>query len=89
VQHTIRLPLALMAFAKSEAEKKHGGSISEYIRNCLEDVKTLYDLPHNQVERIQGDMKQRGIPDMRKYVQYVLSAWAEGLVNAPSKGSKR
>src|SRR5690348_13493215 len=87
VQHTIRLPLALMSYVRSEAEKKYGGSVSEYIRRCVEDAKTFYDLPHNQVERVQADMGSLGITDPRRYVQYVLSTWAEGLASdLPGKG---
>ena len=51
VQQNIRLPKALAAFAKEEAKKSCGGSVSEYLRQLVNDARTYYEVPHHQFER--------------------------------------
>jgi hypothetical protein len=81
-QQNIRLPMELVTYAKEEAKKSCGGSISEYLRQLLNDVRTCYGVPHHQLERLEADRERLDISETRQYIRHVISVWAERVVVA-------
>ena len=79
----MRLPLAVMAYAKEQAENEFNGSLSAYIRELLTDAKTYYGVPHSQLTRLEADRQRLRIGELRRHVQNIMSLWAEQLATHP------
>jgi hypothetical protein len=73
-----------MAYAKGQAERQFNGSLAAYLRELLYDAKTYYGVPLNQLERLEADRKRLHIDEPRRYVQDIISLWAEQLATRPS-----
>jgi len=68
------------AFLKEEA--KHCGSITAFVREILEDARTLFGLPRLQVEVLEADMKRL---TLGSYRDYVLSDHPKAAIEDPLK----
>src|SRR5262245_28831422 len=85
-QQSVRLPTSLVPWLKDEA--KRAGSFSGVIKELIDDARSFYELPPNQVERLQGEAKRLGLK-RRDYVRHVLSTHAEQLVSETSARTGR
>ncbi len=73
------------AFLKEEA--KRCGSITAFVREILDDARTLYGLPRLQVEVLEADMKRLNLSSYRDYVRHLLSMRLQTLLE--ERGSDR
>ena len=87
---TIPFRLEQAVWLKEEAQTL--GSINEAVRRCIEDARTMYDLPAMQVDRLEADARARGM-GRREYMKHLLALRYEALVKGevekvPSKGHR-
>lgn len=85
VKQSVTLPMQLLPYVNERA--KELGGFTDVIRELVQDAASFYDLPANQIERLDGDAKARGL-SRRKHIQYVLSLHADRLL-AEGKGTGR
>ena len=74
---TIPFRLEQAVWLKDEA--KQIGSVNEAVRRCIEDARTFYGLPAMQVEKLEADMRSRGM-DRRDYMKHLLALRYEAII---------
>jgi hypothetical protein len=75
---TMRLPEGVIAKLRADAHEV-GRPAARLARGLIEDVYTLYGLPHVMVEALEADRRSRGL-DHREYLVELLSARYRELV---------
>jgi hypothetical protein len=79
--------------ATIKEEAKRCGSVTAFIRELLDDHRTLYGLPQLQVELLEADMKALKVTSYRDYVRHLLSMRLQALLeergSAKKPGGKR
>ena len=73
-------------FLKEEA--KRCGSITAFVREVLDDARTLCGLPRLQVELLEADMKALNLTSYRDYVRHLLSMRLQTLLEERGSGRK-
>jgi len=69
-------------------EAKRCGSVTAFIRELLDDHRTLYGLPQLQVEILEADMKALKLASYRDYVRHLLSLRLQTLLEERGSGKK-
>src|SRR5947209_7443749 len=70
-QMSVRLPVPLLAWVKSQAEET-GISISDQVRGYVEDARYLFGLPRLIVDTLEADMKALGM-STREYLMHLVT----------------
>ena len=68
--------------ATIKEEAKRCGSVTAFIRELLDDHRTLYGLPQLQVELLEADMKALKLASYRDYVRHLLSMRLQAVLEA-------
>src|SRR5947209_2902373 len=89
---SVRFPIDVMAWFKSQAESK-GEPITDLVRRIVDDYRTLFGLPKLIVDALDADAKALGLP-RREYVMHLVARrYEEVLSRGPGfdarKGKKR
>ncbi len=74
--------------ATIKEEAKRCGSVTAFIRELLDDHRTLYGLPQLQVELLGADMKALKVASYRDYVRHLLSMRLQTLLEERGSGIK-
>lgn len=69
-------------------EAKRLGSTTAFVRELIDDHRTLFGLPTIQVEVLQADMKNLKIPRPREYVRHLLALRYRTLLQERATRSK-
>ncbi len=77
--------------ATIKEEAKRLGSTTAFVRELIDDHRTLFGLPNLQVEMLEADMKNLKIAAPREYIRHLLALRYQMLLEerARSKPSKR
>ncbi len=80
------------AIIKEEA--KRCGSTTAFVRELIDDHRTLFGLPQMQVDLLEADMRALKLPSHREYLRHLLSLRLQSLLQSGSraggaKSSKR
>ena len=74
--------------ATLKEEAKRLGSTTAFIRELLDDHRTLYGLPQLQVELLEADMKALRLTSHRDYIRHLLSLRLQSLLEQKRFGRK-
>ncbi len=69
-------------------EAKRLGSTTAFVRELIDDYRTLFGLPDPQVEVLEADMKNLKLPSHREYVRHLLALRYQNLLEERAVGSK-
>jgi hypothetical protein len=78
--------------ATIKEEAKRLGSTTAFVRELIDDYRTMFGLPRIQVEILEADMKNLKIPTPREYIRHLLALRHQTLLQermAGPKSSKR
>ncbi len=64
------------------------GSTTAFIRELIEDHRSLFGLPQLQVEALEQDMRKLKLPSHREYLRHLLALRYEVLLRERSAGSR-
>jgi hypothetical protein len=87
---SFRFTLEQPATIKGEARRL--GSTTAFVRELVDDHRTVFGLPRIQVELLAADMKDLKISTHREYMRHLLALRYQSLLEeraAVSKNSKR
>lgn len=74
------------AFLKVQA--KRCGSITAFVREILDDARTLYGLPQLQIDLLESDMKDLNLTSYRDYVRHLLSMRLQTFLEERGSGRR-
>ena len=78
--------------ATIKEEAKRSGSTTAFVRELIDDYRTMFGLPRIQVEALEADMKNLRIQTHREYMRHLLALRYQTLLEeraATAKSSKR
>ena len=78
--------------ATIKEEAKRLGSTTAFVRELIDDYRTLFELPRIQVEVLEADMKNLNVPTHREYIRHLLALRYQTLLEERTsrpKSSKR
>ncbi len=78
--------------ATIKEEAKRLGSTTAFVRELIDDYRTMFGLPRIQVEVLDADMRGLKVPSPREYIRHLLALRYQTLLEervASSKSSKR
>lgn len=81
LSQTIRLPVMTAAWLGEQA--KQLGSVNVFIRQLVDDARTLFGLPKIIVDKIEADMARNGM-SQRDYLINLVMLRYEQIVKAES-----
>ncbi len=86
------IPFRLEQSTWLREEAKHIGSVNEAVRRCIEDARSMYNLPGLQVSKLDADARARGM-DRREYMKHLLALRYEAIIKGeveklPGKGHR-
>ncbi len=87
---SFRFPPEQAATIKEEAKRL--GSTTAFVRELIDDYRTIFGLPRIQVDELEADMKSLKIPTPREYVRHLLALRYQTLLEeraATRKSGKR
>ncbi len=59
--------------ATIKEEAKRLGSTTAFVRELIDDHRTMFGLPGLQVEMLEADMKNLKLPSHREYIRHLLA----------------
>ena len=59
--------------ATIKEEAKRLGSTTAFVRELIDDHRTMFGLPRLQVEMLEADMKSLNISSPREYIRHLLA----------------
>jgi hypothetical protein len=74
--------------ATIKEEAKRLGSTTAFVRELVDDHRTLFGLPRIQTEVLEADMKNLKIPTYREYIRHLLALRYQALLEARAAGAK-
>ncbi len=74
------------AILKEEAKRL--GSTTAFVRELIEDHRTMFGLPSIQVEVLEADMQNLKIPTNREYIRHLLALRYQTLLEERGSGRK-
>jgi len=74
--------------ATIKEEAKRLGSTTAFVRELIDDYRTLFGLPRIQVEVLEADMKILKISIRREYVRHLLALRYQTLLENRAAGAK-
>ena len=69
-------------------EAKRCGSTTAFVRELIDDHRTLFGLPRIQVEVLEADMKNLKISTHREYIRHLLALRYQTLLEERAAGTK-
>jgi len=69
-------------------EAKRLGSTTAFVRELIDDHRTMFGLPRLQVETLEADMKSLKISSPREYIRHLLALRYESLLRDRARSSK-
>ena len=66
--------------ATIKEEAKRLGSTTAFVRELIDDYRTMFGLPGIQVEVLEADMKSLKIPTHREYIRHLLALRYQALL---------
>ena len=69
-------------------EAKRLGSSTAFVRELVDDYRTMFGLPRIQVEVLEADMKNLNTSTQREYVQHLLALRYQTLLEERASGAK-
>ncbi len=69
-------------------EAKRLGSTTAFVRELIDDHRTMFGLPGIQVEVLEADMKNLKIQTPREYVRHLLALRYQTLLEERATGKK-
>jgi hypothetical protein len=78
--------------ATIKEEAKRLGSTTAFVRELIDDYRTMFGLPRIQVEVLEADMKTLKISTHREYIRHLLALRYQTLLEGRAlsgKSSKR
>ena len=64
------------------------GSTTAFVRELIDDHRTMFGLPSIQIEMLKGDMKNLKIATPREYVRHLLALRHQTLLEERATRSK-
>ena len=74
--------------ATIKEEAKRLGSTTAFVRELIDDHRTMFGLPRLQVEALQADMKSLKISSPREYIRHLLALRYESLLRSRARSAK-
>src|ERR1700682_3767963 len=74
--------------ATIKEEAKRLGSTTAFVRELIDDYRTMFGLPRIQVEVLEGDMKNLKISFPREYIRHLLALRYQSLLEERVAGRK-
>src|SRR5712692_10110585 len=74
--------------ATIKEEAKRLGSTTAFVRELIDDYRTMFGLPHIQVEVLEADMNYHWLPSHREYLRHLLALRYQTLLEGRAAGSK-
>src|SRR6266852_2817383 len=74
--------------ATIKEEAKRLGSTTAFVRELIDDHRTMFGLPRIQVEILEADMKNLKIHTPREYVRHLLALRYQTLLEQRAAGAK-
>src|SRR5216683_369690 len=74
--------------ATIKEEAKRLGSTTAFVRELIDDYRTMFGLPNIQVEVLQADMKSLKIETPREYVRHLLALRYQTLLEERAAGPR-
>jgi hypothetical protein len=75
--------------ATIKEEAKRLGSTTAFVRELIDDYRTMFGLPNIQVELRQADMKSLKIETPREYVRHLLALRYQALLEGRARSKAR
>ena len=78
--------------ATIKEEAKRLGSTTAFVRELIDDYRTMFGLPRIQVQVLEADMRGLKAPSHREYIRHLLALRYQTILEhrvANSKSSKR
>ena len=69
-------------------EAKRLGSTTAFVRELIDDHRTMFGLPRLQVESLQADMKSLKISSPREYIRHLLALRYESLLRDRARSAR-
>ena len=69
-------------------EAKRLGSTTAFVRELIDDYRTMFGLPGLQVEVLEADMKNLNLPTHREYIRHLLALRYQTLLERRAAGAK-
>ena len=66
--------------ATIKEEAKRLGSTTAFVRELIDDHRTMFGLPRLQVEVLESDMRNLKISSPREYIRHLLALRYQGLL---------
>jgi hypothetical protein len=74
--------------ATIKEEAKRLGSTTAFVRELIDDHRTMFGLPRIQVDVLEADMKDLKIPTYREYIQHLLALRYQAILEHKISGPK-
>jgi len=74
------------AILKEEAKRL--GSTTGFVRELIDDHRTMFGLPQLQVQMLEIDMKNLKLPSHREYIRHLLALRYQTLLEEKSASGK-
>ena len=74
--------------ATIKEEAKRLGSTTAFVRELIDDYRTMFGLPRIQVDVLKADMKNLKIPTHREYVRHLLALRYQTLLEERAAGPR-
>jgi hypothetical protein len=74
--------------ATIKEEAKRLGSTTAFVRELIDDYRTMFGLPRIQVEVLEADMKSLKISTHREYIRHLLALRYQTLLEERATGAR-
>ena len=74
--------------ATIKEEAKRLGSTTAFVRQLIDDYRTMFGLPQLQVDVLEADMKSLKLSSPREYVRHLLALRYQNLLEERAAGAK-